>query len=153
MWTGSGDPVQLESFLKSNTKIPRGEFNQLDSKNCILTQAIDLILGAICFKLNEKDKERIEGRIGNRTRSKIRIYQFISKKIRELSPSTIYRYFNIGIETSGGSESCRLLNDKYRHKILIAREKVRDYRKDRKVWFGNKKGSPNEGAKATVISE
>jgi len=130
--------LQFNNFLKNNTKIPNGEFNQINSENCILTQAIDLIIGGICFKLNEKDKDKINGRIGNRTKAKIRIYQFLSKKIRDLSPSTIYKYFNIGIETNGRDFN-RLLNDKYRHKILIAKEKMEEYRSDRKEWLSKKR--------------
>lgn len=41
---------------------------------------MDVILGAICFKLNEKDKLKSEGenKVGNRTLLKLKLYKHIN---------------------------------------------------------------------------
>ena len=67
--------------------------SEVDSKTHLPLQFMDLILGAICFKLNEKDKLKSDGeeRPGKRTILKLKMYKYINSKIRELYP-----YFNSG---------------------------------------------------------
>lgn len=64
---------------------------------------MDVILGAICFKLNEKDKLKTEGenKVGKRTLLKLKLYKHINVRIREVYPN-----FNIGITTLS---VCRLI--------------------------------------------
>lgn len=58
---------------------------------------MDIILGAMNFKLNNMDKEKMLGsnRRGKRTIAKEKLYKNILRNIK-----TIYPNFNIGVSTS-----------------------------------------------------
>lgn len=61
----------------------------------VLLQVMDVVLGAMCFRLNDKHKERgIDGKRAKRNIVKERLYKHISKRIFELHPG-----FNIGVTT------------------------------------------------------
>ena len=85
--------------------------SEVDSKSHLPLQFMDVILGAICFKLNEKDKLKSDGdeKPGKRTILKIKLYKHISQKIREIYPD-----FNIGISTPIKDERDRWIQI-YRH--------------------------------------
>lgn len=63
----------------------------------ILMQCLDVVLGAMTFRLNDKHKAKPEGkrRRGKRTVAKERLYKFINKKICEITK----KRFNIGVST------------------------------------------------------
>lgn len=85
--------------------------SEVDSKSHLPLQFMDVILGAICFKLNEKDKLKSDGeeRPGKRTILKLKLYKYINSKIREIYPD-----FNIGVSTPIKEESDRWFQI-YRH--------------------------------------
>lgn len=95
---------------------------EVDSKRHLPLQFMDVILGAICFKLNEKDKLKVEGdnKVGRRTLVKLKLYKHINMRIREIHPN-----FNIGITTP-----IRLQSDSwtqvYRHWSFIPKFHTRD---------------------------
>ncbi len=83
-----------------------------------LLQAIDVIMGAIQFVLNDKHLEIPDGktRRGKKTLIKEKVYRHIRGEIGKLSPDN-YRNFNIGKSTANyisGSVSDRYLMP-YRH--------------------------------------
>lgn len=90
---------------------------------------MDVILGAICFKLNEKDKLKAEGekKIGKRTLVKLKLYKHINARIREIYPN-----FNIGITTP-----IRISSDSwtqvYRHWSFIPKYHTRDTSRTKKA--------------------
>lgn len=85
----------LKSFQNSNIQILKGDVAEVDSKKHLPLQVMDLVLGSICFRLNDKQKDRdIDGHRAKRNIVKERIYKYIQKKISELHPG-----FNIGITT------------------------------------------------------
>jgi hypothetical protein len=92
-------------------------FNSLDdigeakSHDHVILQCLDVVLGAIEFRLNEKHKEIPEGkkRRGKRTRAKEALYKYINRRIRDIYPG-----FNIGI-TTGISTVKDRWNHPYRH--------------------------------------
>ena len=96
--------------------------SEVNSKNHLPLQFIDLILGAICFKLNEKDKLKADGdeKPGKRTILKLKLYKHINSKIRELYPD-----FNIGISTPIKTEKDRWLQI-YRHWSFKPKNHIRD---------------------------
>ena len=57
--------------------------SELDSKSHLPLQFLDVILGAICFKLNEKDKLKSDGdeKPGKRTILKPRLFHLKWKKL------------------------------------------------------------------------
>lgn len=102
---------------------------EVDSKYHLPLQFMDVILGAMCFKLNEKDKLKTEGanKIGKRTLAKLRLYKHINSRIREIYPN-----FNIGVTTP-----IRLVSDSwtqvYRHWSFIPKFHTRDVSRTKKA--------------------
>lgn len=112
------DPVLKAMGLK----IADDGIVEVDSKHHLPLQFMDVILGAICFKLNEKDKLKTEGenKVGKRTLLKLKLYKHINARIREVYPN-----FNIGITTPirMPSDSWRQV---YRHWRFIPKYHIRD---------------------------
>lgn len=102
---------------------------EVNSRHHLPLQFMDLILGSICFKLNEKDKLKSEGenKIGKRTLVKLKLYKHINQRIREIYPN-----FNIGITTP-----IRLNSDTwtqvYRHWSFIPKYHTRDISRTKKA--------------------
>lgn len=85
----------LIQFQKANIHIHDGDVAEVNSKKHLPLQVMDVILGSMCFRLNDKHKERgIYGKRAKRNIVKERLYKHILKKIWELHPG-----FNIGITT------------------------------------------------------
>lgn len=112
------DPV----LKKMGLKIAEDGIVEVDSKQHLPLQFMDVILGAICFKLNEKDKLKKEGenKVGKRTLIKLKLYKHINRRIREIYPN-----FNIGITTPIRipSDSWRQV---YRHWSFVPKYHTRD---------------------------
>ncbi len=105
---------EFKDFIKTKLNINTSQISEIDSSKHVLLQGIDLILGAICSKLNDKLVGKTEnGRRDKKTIAKEKIYKTINKCIRELTPSEHYKSFNIGITT--GKYPNRIKTDKYRH--------------------------------------
>ena len=102
----------LKDFEKANLKIRRSDIAEIDSKNHIESQAIDLILGAMSFRLNDQHKIIPEGsgKRGNRTIAKEKLYKYINTKISEIYPN-----FNVGISTGKRGDVQNIWKDSYRH--------------------------------------
>lgn len=62
---------------------------EINSKEHVLLQCVDIILGAMAFRLNDLHKVKPEGasRRGKRTLAKDRLYRHILAEIRTLKPS------------------------------------------------------------------
>ena len=114
----ANDPI----LKKKGLHIAEDGIVEVNSKQHLPLQFMDVILGAICFKLNEKDKLKVEGenKIGKRTLLKLKLYKHISMRIRELYPN-----FNIGVTTP-----IRIPSDSwtqvYRHWSFIPKYHIRD---------------------------
>ncbi len=86
---------ELKAFQKAHIIIKDGDVAEVDSKRHLPLQVMDLVLGCMCFRLNDKHKERgIDGKRAKRNIVKERIYKYIRGKIWLLHPG-----FNIGIST------------------------------------------------------
>ena len=86
---------ELKSFQKANIVIKEGDVAEVNSKKHLPLQVMDLVLGSMCFRLNDKHKERgIDGKRAKRNIVKERIYKYIRTKIWQLHSG-----FNIGITT------------------------------------------------------
>jgi hypothetical protein len=98
--------TQFKGFilgLKDNPKIHHAgltlrpeDIAEIRSHDHVLAQCLDIVLGAMSFRLNDKHKEKIPGtaRRGKRTVAKEQLYKSILTEIRRLKPG-----FNIGIST------------------------------------------------------
>ncbi|HEY8934965.1 MAG TPA: DUF3800 domain-containing protein [Cyclobacteriaceae bacterium] len=101
----------LPEFSESRVIYTRRDISEVDSKNHILLQGLDVVLGAMSFRLNRlhEEKDPATGRRGKRTRAKENLYKHILKHIRIIKPN-----FNIGI-TTGSANIRSQWTDEYRH--------------------------------------
>lgn len=96
--------------------IKRDEIIDVDSKKHTLLQCVDIVLGAMQFRLNEGHKYIAKGqkRRGKRTKSKERVYKFINKRIQEIYPK-----FNVGITTGQTDGPAVRWSHSYRHWCFV----------------------------------
>ena len=110
-------------FYINNIHIYNEDIAEVDSKKHIILQCMDIILGAMNFKLNNMDKEKLAGSKlrGKRTIAKEKMYKNILKNIRNIYPN-----FNIGISTSNRGNFINNWKDPYRHWCFKAKSSVFD---------------------------
>jgi len=117
-----------DGFKKANIHIRERDIGEVNSKEHLPLQMMDLILGAICFRLNNKHKvvDPQTGKRGNRTIAKEKLYKYICMKIREIKPG-----FNIG-ESTGISNIEDRWNYPYMHWSFKPSSSIRDFTKSKK---------------------
>ncbi|MCB1560650.1 MAG: DUF3800 domain-containing protein [Xanthomonadales bacterium] len=105
-------------FRQAGIKLGIDGISEVDSKKHELLQCVDVVLGAMQFRLNEKHLEKPEGsRVrGKRTRAKESVYKHINARIRLLRPG-----FNIGITTGDDGDSANRWRHPYRHWLFRPR--------------------------------
>lgn len=106
-----------ERFKEAKIRIKDDNVYEVDSKKFLPLQMLDLILGAICFRLNDKHKQKLPGsrKRGVRTMMKEKLYRQINFRIRQ-----IRRGFNVGVST-GFNEPFEVWDQSYRHWSFIPR--------------------------------
>ncbi|MEA5405091.1 DUF3800 domain-containing protein [Arcicella sp. DC2W] len=108
-----------QNFQLSKIKFRKDAIAEVRSHEHVLLQFMDVVLGAMAFRLNDLHKEIPEGkkRRGKRTKAKEKLYKHILTRIRK-----IHKGFNIGKSTGKkvGMESLWL--DAYRHWNFIPKE-------------------------------
>ena len=84
------------SGTNTGMKVRKRDVGEVCSHDHVVLQCVDIILGAMYFRLNNLHKEKEPGqRIrGKRTRAKEKLYEHILEEIR-----TIHPVFNIGVST------------------------------------------------------
>ena len=110
-------------FCINNVHIYNEDIAEVDSKNHVILQCMDIILGAMNFKLNNMDKEKISGsnKRGKRTIAKEKMYKKILGNIKNIYPN-----FNIGVSTSSRNDFANNWKDPYRHWCFKARNSIFD---------------------------
>lgn len=111
---------------------------EVDSKTHLPLQFMDVVLGSMCFKLNDKhkDKNPETNKRGKRTIAKEKLYKHINQLIRALYPN-----FNIGVSTGIRKESDRW-SQGYRHWSFKPSDRERDASRTKKQQ--NNPAQPNE---------
>ena len=101
-------------FRRSNVHIRTDQLAEVDSKEHVILQALDVVLGSIPFPLNDKHKEKPEGSRtrGKRTIAKERVYKRVLAEIRSAYSG---KAFNIGISTGMDAGLESRWNDPCRH--------------------------------------
>lgn len=109
----------LKMFENAKIKIRRNDIQDVNSKNHIILQCLDVVLGSMAFRLNDQHKEIPEGKRlrGKRTVLKGKLYKHINFKIRGLYPN-----FNIGNSTSVKENMENKGRHPYRHWCFIPKE-------------------------------
>lgn len=112
-----------EDFARNHIRIRENDIIEVDSSKHAPLQLLDLILGAICFRLNNKHKVKQgdTGRRGKRTILKERLYKYILSKICVIKPN-----FNIG-ESTGLDYYHERWSSPYRHWSFKPSGFIRDY--------------------------
>ena len=101
----------LKPFQRAGIKIRKRDISEVDSKKHLLMQMLDVVLGSVCFYLNNKHKEipQEEEHGTRRTRAKEKAYKHINKRIREMRQG-----FNMGMSTGISSRQDHWMHN-YRH--------------------------------------
>lgn len=102
-------------FRRAQITIHKDQLTEIDSKEHVVLQALDVILGAMQFRLNDKHREKPEGSRtrGKRTIAKEKVYKHVNAHIRDLYGG---KQFNIGISTGMPEKGWEhLWLDPYRH--------------------------------------
>lgn len=109
----------LPTFTSANVRIRRRDIVEIDSKGHVLLQCLDVVLGAMAFRLNDlhKKTDPATGKRGNRTKAKEKLYKHILRKIR-----LIYPGFNIGVSTGTANGLQERWEHSYRHWRFIPRD-------------------------------
>lgn len=114
--------TQFKGFilgLKDNPQIRQAGFTikpediaEIHSHDHVLAQCLDIVLGAMAFRLNDKHKEIPKGkkRRGSRTLAKETLYKTILAEIHNFKPG-----FNIGISTGTGGDLTSRWHAPYLH--------------------------------------
>lgn len=115
---------QYPPFRRARLRLPADQVTEVDSKDHLLLQAVDVVLGSIQFRLNDKHLAKPEGatRRGAKTIAKEKLYKVIQRRIQQCYP----RQFNIGISTSERGDRANRWRDPYRHWRFVPRDAVRD---------------------------
>ena len=116
----------LAIFNAANIKIRRRDITEIDSKAHVLLQCLDIVLGAMAFRLNDLHKVTVPetGLRGKRTMAKEQLYKHILAKIK-----TVHPHFNIGKTTGKANGWIDLWENPYRHWSFMPRDfKVDDSR-------------------------
>lgn len=111
-------------FKKAQVRILRDQLAEVTSHKHVILQCLDVVLGAMQFRLNNKHKIKPVGsrQRGKRTIAKERLYKHISDQIRN-----IYPHFNIGISTGTGGDPVNRWRHSYRHWLFVPADAVIEY--------------------------
>lgn len=114
---------QSREFRESRIVVPQDQIAEVDSRKHIVLQCLDVLLGAMQFRLNDRHLEKPEGSAvrGSRTIAKEKLYNHLNKRIRELYP-----YFNIGISTGTPNGETDKFKQPYRHWLFVPKERRLD---------------------------
>jgi hypothetical protein len=117
------------AFKKAGIIIPKNQIAEVDSKQHVILQCLDVVLGSMSFRLNDKHLEKIPGkkRRAKRTIAKEKVYAAINKRIRDIYPN-----FNIGVSTSRLGNPENSWNHQYRHWLLKSNNSTVDISKGKR---------------------
>lgn len=108
-------------FRQRRIAIKREDIADVNSKEHEILQCLDIVLGAMHFRLNEKHREKTARngtRRGSRTKAKERIYRHILARVQD-----IYPHFNIGCSTGQPFADSRWAHP-YRHWLFTPAERI-----------------------------
>jgi len=110
---------QNDDFRAANLSIQADQISEVDSKEHVILQCLDIVLGAMQFRLNNLHKIKPEGARyrGKRTLAKEKLYKHILRHIRHIYPG-----FNVGISTGERGDRSNRWKDAYRHWLFIPKD-------------------------------
>lgn len=119
----------LSIFAETNIRIRRRDIGEVDSKDHDLLQCLDIVLGAMAFRLNNQHKAVVAetGKRGKRTIAKEKLYKHIHSRITQFYPN-----FNIGKTTGKANGWIDIWEHPYRHWSFVPRDFTVDEAKFKK---------------------
>lgn len=107
------------NFRNAGIRLRADQIAEVQSHDHILLQCLDVVLGAMAFRLNDKHLEKLPGRRrrGKRTIAKETLYKHIRARICRFHPN-----FNIGNTTGKGGDWVNLWRHPYRHWKFVPTE-------------------------------
>jgi hypothetical protein len=133
MPTGNEETSRFKAYVAGLDRNPRmrdsrvrfdeQQIAEVASHDHVLLQCLDIVLGAMAFRLNERHRAKPVGksRRASRTLAKHRLYQHISTRIRAIYPG-----FNIGESTGIQGDPANRWRHPYRHWKFVPRDHRRD---------------------------
>jgi len=117
------------NILKPKFVLKLENITEVNSKKHVLMQCLDIVLGAMAFRLNNLHLEKIPGtkNRGKRTVAKEELYKHIRNEICKIRPR-----FNIGNTTGKDENWENLWNHPYRHWLFKPRDFEIDGTKSKK---------------------
>jgi len=114
-----------KAFRDANIRVPRQQIAEVDSNKHSILQCLDVVLGAMQFRLNDKHKAKPEGarRRGKRTLAKERLYRHLRSRVAGVLARP---NFNVGISTGTYGDRSNLWHHPYRHWLFVPRNHQRD---------------------------
>jgi hypothetical protein len=124
-------------FLQAKLIVAPENIAEVRSHDHVLLQCLDIVLGAMAFRLNDKHKEKPAGqRIrGKKTRAKEALYKVILAEIRKITPG-----FNVGITTGTNGNTRERWTRPYLHWQFVPKE--HNYKPEAAKERGSKKINP-----------
>lgn len=106
-------------FYSQKIKLHSSRIHSVNSKTHTILQGLDVVIGAMQFRLNDKHLDKPAGarRRAKRTIAKEAVYKHLNKRIRK-----IYANFNIGVSTATRGDLSNRWTDPYRHWLFIPSE-------------------------------
>ncbi len=103
---------QSLEFRRACLRLALEDITEVRSHDHVLLQGLDVILGAMAFRLNDMHKQLLPDshRRGKRTRAKERLYQIIVSRVKKIRPR-----FNFGVSTGKDGDWRSLWTHPYRH--------------------------------------
>ncbi|UCG44507.1 MAG: DUF3800 domain-containing protein [candidate division WOR-3 bacterium] len=110
-------------FRQAGISIAPEDITEIRSSDHVLAQCVDVVLGAMQFRLNDWHKQKLPGQRvrGKRTRAKEKLYKAMLEDIRKLLPG-----FNIGTTTGRRGDERARWNQPYRHWCFHPKDTVFD---------------------------
>lgn len=110
----------LRAFKKARLKIRPDDIAEIDSKKHNLQQCMDIVLGSIAFRLNNKHLEIPEGATepGNKTKAKEALFNHILELIKDANNDPD---FNIAVTTNAAGPKDFWITP-YRHWLFLPAE-------------------------------
>jgi hypothetical protein len=106
----------VPSFRAAGISIREADITGVSSHSHVILQALDIVMGAMQFRLNDLHKAKPPGlfRRAKRTKAKERIYKHINARICRLRPN-----FNIGVSTGVDGDLANRWAQPYRHWLFV----------------------------------
>jgi len=117
---------QNPALRRAGVRFDKQQIAEVDSKDHDILQCLDVVLGAMVFRLNDHHKLKPEGqhRRGKKTIAKEKLYKHISTRVRAIYPN-----FNIGESTGKQGNITNRWRHPYRHWKMIPTNHQRDMTK------------------------